>query len=93
MEDEIKKARKEGVVTGARYVLVAALIVAMGFGFIDYQKTRASALMGETAYRWILAGVTAGRIPNEWPAPVAKPAPVASATPTPQALATPEKSK
>lgn len=89
LKRRLKEALSDGLVLAVKYLIVVILIVSVvGFVVTDYQKVRGSAMMGEQSYRYILAGVNAKKLPEDWTKPQKS---EVQATLEPTALPTPKK--
>lgn len=86
----VKRAAEEGLILGVKYALVILILAAVfGLGIQDYLKVRQAAILGERSYAWILAGVNAKKLPDDWSRPnmlgaLPTPLPVPFATPLPE---------
>lgn len=63
LKERSKQAAMEGLFLAVKYGILIAVLL---FGATDYMKTRAGADLGVNAFRYLEAGVKAGKLPADW---------------------------
>lgn len=63
LKERFKQAAIEGLLLAVKWGLLIAILL---FGATDYMKTRAGAELGANSYRYLEAGVKAGKLPADW---------------------------